>query len=216
MNLKKGGGLMRRILLASGIVTALLLLNLTAVFACGDKTLRMGRGARFKRTGHTAAILIYIPADATATTLEKAPRLQSFLKKEGGHKVRIVQGADRLSEALDSGQYDVVLSSLGAAADVRKRVGSSASGPAVVPIAFKASKAEVAGAQKQYRYVVKDPNSGDDYLDAIEEVMILGWLSAEAARASRSKRCRRSSSSVNCAGSSFSATRRPSRVSCAR
>jgi hypothetical protein len=162
---------MRRIVLVYGIVTVILLLNLTAAFACGDKTLRIGRGARFKRTGHPAAVLIYIPSDASANAIEKAPRLQSFLKKYGGHKARVVQGTDRLTEALDSGQYDVVLSSLGEALKVQKQIESFASKPAVVPMILKGTKAEVAVAQKQYRYIVKDANSGDDYLETIEEVM---------------------------------------------
>ena len=161
---------MRRIILASGTITVILLLNLTAAFACGDKSLRVGRGARFKRSGHAGAVLIYTPSDAPAA-IEKVFKLQSFLKREGGHKVRVVQGADRLSEALDSGQYDVVLSSLVEAASVQQRLASAALKPAVVPIIFKATKAEVASAQKQYRYVVKDANSGDDYLDAIDEVI---------------------------------------------
>lgn len=162
---------MRRIILASGIITVILLLNLTAAFACGDKTLKIGRGARFKRTGQPAAILIYIPSDAPAATVEKAPKLQSFLKKYGNHKARVVQGPDRLNEALESGQYDVVLSSLVEAANLQKQVESSASKPVVVPLILKGTKADVAIAKKQYRYFVKDPNSGDDYLDAIDEVM---------------------------------------------
>src|SRR5215210_2193863 len=46
--------------------------------------------------------------------------------------------------------------------------------------------------------------------------MMFGWLRAEAARASCSKRRTSSSSRAKCAGSSFSATRRPSRASFAR
>ena len=35
----------------------------------------------------------------------------------------------------------------------------------------KGTKAEVTAAQKQYRYVVKNPHSADHYLDAIDEAM---------------------------------------------
>lgn len=162
---------MRRVILVSGVITVILLLNLTAAFACGDKTLKIGRGARFKRTGLPAAVLIYISSDAPASTMEKAPRLQSFLKTYGNHKARVVQGPDRLNEALASGQYDVVLSGLGEAATLQRQVESSASKPVLVPLILKGAKAEVAVAKKQYRYIVKDPNSGDDYLEAIEGVM---------------------------------------------
>jgi hypothetical protein len=38
-------------------------------------------------------------------------------------------------------------------------------------VVYKGAKAEVAAAQRQYRRIVKNPNSGDEYLDAIEEAM---------------------------------------------
>ena len=158
---------MRRIIIASGIVTIILLLEVMAVFACGDKTLRIGRGAIFKRNGHPAAILIYIPSDAPAAVAERAPRLQTFLNK-AGHKAVVVQGRDRLSEVLNSGQYDLVLGNLVEVASLQEPIESSASKPVLVPIVSKATKA---AAQKQYRYIVRDPNSGDEYLDAIEEAM---------------------------------------------
>jgi hypothetical protein len=162
---------MRRVMLASVMIAGILLLNLTAAIACGDKTLRIGRGARFKRPAHPAAVLIYIAADAPATTMEKVPRLQQFLKTYGNHKARIVQGADKLNEALDSGHYDVVLSNLVEAPSVQKQIESFASKPAVVPMVLKGMKNQLAAAQKQYRYIVKDPNYIEDYLDAIEGVM---------------------------------------------
>lgn len=160
---------MRRIILASGIIVGILV-NLTGADACGDKTLRIGRGARFQRTTHPAAVLIYLPSDAIATAAERAPRLQSFLRKVG-HKAHVVQGTDKLSEVLNSGQYDLVFSNLAEAGSLQKQIEASASKPVLVAVVSKGTKAEVATAQKQYKYVVKNPNSGDEYLDAIEEAM---------------------------------------------
>lgn len=154
------------------VLTAALLLTCGAPAseACGDKALRVGRGARFKRTAHPASILIYVSPNASPDALSKAPRLQSFLKKVG-HKSRVVQGEERLGEALGSGQYDLVLSSLGEAAGLQRRLADAPSRPALVPLVFKATKEEVAAAQKAYRHVVRDANSGDDYVEAIEAAM---------------------------------------------
>jgi hypothetical protein len=160
---------MQRIVLALGIIAGLLV-NLTAADACGDKTLRIGRGARFQRTAHAAAVLIYVPSDAPATAVERAPRLQSFLKRVG-HKAQVVRGTDKLSEVLNSGQYDLVLGNLADFAGLQKQIEASASKPVLVPVISRGTKAEVATAQKQYKYIVKNPNSGDEYLDAIEEAM---------------------------------------------
>jgi hypothetical protein len=161
---------MRRTILTLGIITGIWLLSITTADTCGDKSLRIGRGARFQRTTHPAAVLIYAP-DMTAAETPKlqslAPRLQSFLKGIG-HKARTVRDADMLGEALTSGQYDVVLTDLAEAASLQKQIDSLPSKPVVVPVASKETKAQVAAAKKQYTYVVKDPNSADQYLEGIE------------------------------------------------
>ena len=161
---------MRRIILALGIVAGVYLSSITAADACGDKSLRIGRGVRFQRTAHPAAVLIYLPSNASAIASARAPKLQSFFKTVG-HKSQTVQGADMLSEALKSGRYDVVLTDLTEAANLQKQIDTAASKPVVVPVASKETKAEVAAARKQYGYIVKDPRSGDEYLDAIEGAM---------------------------------------------
>ena len=106
---------MRRMVLAVVILAGTLLLSIAVVDACGDKALRIGRGIRFQRTSHPAAVLIYIPSNAT-----RATQLQSMLKKVG-HKSYAVQGVDSLSEALKSGQYDLVFTDLAAAASLESR-----------------------------------------------------------------------------------------------
>jgi hypothetical protein len=161
---------MRRITIAFVIALGISLLSIAVAEACGDKLLRIGRGARFQRSMHPATVLIYLPTTATADASTKAPKLQAFLKK-AGHKSSIVQGADRLSQVLGSGQYDVVFAGLAEVASVQKQIAASASKPAIVPMVFNGTKAEVAAAKKQYRCVVKNPNDGDEYLDAIEEAM---------------------------------------------
>ena len=161
---------MRKFILALAVLTAGLSFSLPAARACGDKSLRVGRGVRFRRTTSPASILIYLPSNAPPEAASKAPRLQSFLKK-AGHRSRVVQGEGQLSEALGSGQYDLVLSSLSALAGLQRRLADSSSHPALVPLIFKATREEVAAAQRQYRFVVKDAGSGDDYLEAIEGVM---------------------------------------------
>ena len=152
------------------VAASLLTTAAPASEACGDKALRVGRGARFQRTAHPASILIYVSPNASPDALSKAPRLQSFLKK-AGHRSHVVQGEERLGEALGSGQYDLVLSNLHEAAGLQSRLAEAPSHPALVPLIFKATKEEVVAAQRQYRHLVRDVSSGDDYLEAIEAAM---------------------------------------------
>jgi hypothetical protein len=161
---------MGKAITALAVVLGISLLSIPTADACGDKLLRMGRGARFQRSMHPATILIYLPSTASAAASTRAPQLQSFLKK-AGHKSRVVQGADRLSEVLLSGQYDVVLTDLAEVAGVQKQIESLSSQPSIVPVAFKSTKAEVSAAKKRYRCVVRNANNGDEYLDAIDEAM---------------------------------------------
>jgi len=168
---------MRRIILAIVIFAGILSLSLTTADACGDKSLRIGRGARFQRTMRPAAILIYLPPRSPLTAAAKAPqfqsltpRLQSMLKKEG-HKPYAVEDAGQFSEALKSGQYDLVLTDLADAASLQKQIESSSSKLVVIPVGYKLTKAEAEAAKRQYQYIIKNPSNADEYLDAIEEVM---------------------------------------------
>ena len=156
---------MRRTIIVVGVSTAILVLSIAAVEACGDKALRIGRGVRFQRTSHAAAVLIYIPSN-----VQRASQLQSFLKKVG-HNSYAVQDADALRNALMSGRYDLVFTDLAEAARLQKQIETSASKPVLVPVVSKETKAEVTAAQKQYRCMVKNAHRGDYYLDAIEDAL---------------------------------------------
>ncbi len=146
---------MRRITIALALAVGTLLMSIAGVDACGDKLLRIGRGARFQRSVHPASILIYVSA---STPMAATSKVQSFLKRSG-HKPRVVQGIDGFGGALDSGQ--------------QKQIDISSSKPLIVPIAIKATKAAVTAAKKQYRCLVKNPDDGEEYLDAIEAAMRL-------------------------------------------
>ena len=156
---------MRRMVLAMALIAGTALLSITVADACGDKALRIGRGIRFQRTSHPTAVLIYLPSNTT-----RAAQLQSMLKKVG-HKSYAVQGVDSLSEALKSGQYDLVFTDFAAAASLETNIRTSPSKPVLVAVVSEGRKAEVTAAQKQYRYVVKNPHSAEQYLDAIEDAM---------------------------------------------
>lgn len=160
---------MRRIILALGIVASVYLSSITAADACGDKSLRIGRGARF-RTAHPAGVLIYIPSNAPAGVAGRTAQLQSILTKVG-HKSQAIQDMDKLNQALKTGQYEVIFTDLTEASGLQKQIESSPSKPVVVPVASNETKAEVAAAKKQYRYIVKDPRNGEEYLEAIEQAV---------------------------------------------
>jgi hypothetical protein len=161
---------MRKILLALGIVAGIWLLSMTTADACGDKSLRIGHGVRFQHpAAHPAKVLIYLPSNAPADTTARAPQLQRIFKQVS-HKAHIIRGADMLSEALHSGQYDILLLDLAETASLQQ-FDDLTTKPIVVPVASKGTKAEIATVQKQYRYIVKHPRDAEEYLDTIDDAM---------------------------------------------
>jgi len=52
-------------------------------------------------------------------------------------------------------------------------VSSAASKPVLLPVAFKASKAQQSAAQKRYHCLLKAPGNAGNYLEAIDHAMEL-------------------------------------------
>ena len=137
--------------------------------ACGDKTMRVGRGLRFHQlqaAKNPSSILIHTPALPPG----RASRLKDFLKAVG-HKANTFDDVDRLSEDLKTGQYDLVLTDLAAAANLRKQLAALSPKTVVVPVTFKEPKSEESAAAAQYKVIVKNPKYAEDFLPAIIQVM---------------------------------------------
>src|SRR5438105_1116546 len=75
--------------------------------ACGDKFLRVGRSARFRRYAavHPAAILIYKPAHATRAGIDE---LKALLV-QAGHRAEAIDTGTGIASALAAARYDLVI-----------------------------------------------------------------------------------------------------------
>jgi ABC-type amino acid transport substrate-binding protein len=162
---------MRRVVFTGAVLGAAALLGGTIGLACGDHLLIVGRGVRFQRAyaARPANVLIYSIADQSGATL-KNTGLQTTLKR-AGHKLQTAHGASQLDEALKSGKVDVVLADFADLAGVARQLQSAPSNPVIVPILFKPSKAELAAAQREYKFALKAPADEVRFLTAIDEAM---------------------------------------------
>jgi ABC-type amino acid transport substrate-binding protein len=162
-----------RILVAGAGLVAIALLSGTAALACGDKLLAIGRGVRFQRAyaERQANLVIYSNGAQNGATLSSTG-LQTTLKR-AGHKLQIVQDRSQLDETLKSGRVDVVLVNFADLGEITRLLQSAPSRPVIVPILFKASKAEFAAAQKDYKFALKAPADEFQFLTAIDEAMKL-------------------------------------------
>ncbi len=134
--------------------------------ACGDKFLRVGRSARFRRYAavHPAAILIYKPAHATRAGIDELKRILT----QAGHRTEAIDRGTNLTSALAATHYDLVIADYADAAQIRNDLGTSPSKPEVLPILDKPSKAVEAEAEKQYACLIK-PHEMTKF-DALAEI----------------------------------------------
>ena len=141
----------------------------TAAWACGDKILLV-MGGRFSQInrGRAAAILAYSHQQAAAAIRDV--QRQSAIKK-AGHRIEIVEDADKLENALRTGKYDVVMADLTDADQLSQRARSAPSRPVILPVAYNASKTEQNAAQKKFHCLLKAPSDPEQYLAAIDQAM---------------------------------------------
>jgi hypothetical protein len=147
--------------------------------ACGDKFLRVGRSARFRRYAavHPAAILIYTPADATSAGIKE---FEAILKRAGHRPVALANGAD-VSRALAAAPYDLVIADYSDSARIREDLRAIASRPGLLPILYKPSKAVAEQAEREFTCLIK-PHAMTKY-DALAEIDRLMQLRLQATAA---------------------------------
>ena len=152
------------------LVSLVLFVAGAVAWACGDKLmLVMGARAAQIKPLHPALILAY-PGRSASASLIRDLQLQPALRK-AGHRVQVVEDSAGLESALKVGKYDLVMADVANASELSQQVSASASKPVLLPVVFKASKAEQAETQKKYHCLLKAPSDADNYLSAIDQAM---------------------------------------------
>lgn len=171
---------MRKAFVFAVLVSAFLIQNPSLLEACGDKLFMLGRGLRFqsRHSPRPATVLLYLPAAARAGPLSD-PNLESALS-EAGHTLRSVSTREELSEALRTGQYDVLLTDLAEASELQRTpvvVGHSLIVVPAVHLVASTSpqqvKADTARAAKEFSLVVQVPGRPGHYCAAVDKAMEL-------------------------------------------
>lgn len=139
-------------------------------FACGDKFVRVGRGARYQRgyvALHPASIVVYMGRGAAASGTLKG--MEPALKA-AGHKVVTVK-ADALATTLSDGKHDLVLADFADASRVAAEVKAAPNPPELLPVMKKPSPDAFAEAEKQWVCVVADPGDKYEVLTSIDKLL---------------------------------------------
>jgi len=159
---------MRRVMLLAGV--ALVSASTSDAEACGDKFLRVGRGARYQRAYvavHPANLLLVArPGSPVATALSE---LEPTLKR-AGHKSVVVKDASAVAEALDRGHFNIVLTDLKDVPAVESATRATGARVDVLPFVEQATAASRA-AEGDYHCVAEVPGKKADVLGKIDEIM---------------------------------------------
>ena len=160
---------MRRvtILMASILVAS----STSGAEACGDKFLRVGRGARYQRAYvavHPASLLLVArPGSSVAAALRE---LEPVLKR-AGHKSLVVEDASAVAPALNSGHFNLILADLKDVPSVETAAKASGARVDMLPFLDQPTPAARAAAEQGYHCVAETPGKKVQVLAEIDELM---------------------------------------------
>ena len=161
-------------------VVGLFFLTAGVALGCGDKLMLVMRLRLAQlKLGHPLAILAFAQRDLpSADSIRQIPSQPAV--KRAGHQFQLVEDAARLDQALKAGKYDLVMADVSVADELSRRVESVPYRPLVVPVAYKATKAQDSATQKKFHCLLKAPSGSDEYFDAVDQA--LQWKARAAAR----------------------------------
>lgn len=141
--------------------------------ACGDKFLRVGRGARYQRAYvavHPASLLLLArPGSSVAASLRE---LEPTLKR-AGHKPVVVKDAAAVPEALERGHFNIVLTDIKDVPSLEGAARKTGTHVDVLPFIDEPTPEARASAAAGYRCVAEVPGKKADVLGKIDEIMEL-------------------------------------------
>jgi hypothetical protein len=164
---------MRKFLPALLLTGTFLACSVRLASACGDKVLVLGAGVKFGNIAspHRALIIVYVPDSVPQSAAVNDPQFQAALRK-AGVKLRLVQQEDVLSEAVQSGKYDIILVDLQDAALLDKQVTAADVNTVVMPVVYKGAELNSAAAAP-YLCVRKASDKNSSFFSTIDKAIEL-------------------------------------------
>ena len=160
----------RRVLVIAATVGGVLALGHGVASGCGDKFVLIGGAARINRSKFPSRVLVFMNPASRVPAAEKEFHVEATLTA-AGHKAKVVESEAEVAKALESGKYDLVLADVADVPELRKQCGASASKPAVLPLLYKPTAAELSAAEKEANCLVRPSKKSSDLLAVIDETM---------------------------------------------
>ena len=138
--------------------------------ACGDKFLRVGRGARFQRgyvALHPGRIVLFVRRTPAGRALnDQEPAL-----RRAGHRTQLVREEAALDAALRAAPYDMVMVEMADVSTVEPHLRGLAPRPAILPVLDDPTPEALQMAEKEFSCVVESPGKKADVLAEIDGLM---------------------------------------------
>jgi len=160
----------KRILMMAAAAAGALALCQGVAAGCGDKFVLIGGAARVNRSKFPSRVLVFMNPASRIPAAEKEFHVEATLTA-AGHKAKVVESEAEVEKALETGKYDLVLADYADVPALRKRCGASASKPAVLPLLYKPTAAELSAAEKEANCLVRPSKKSSDLLAVIDETM---------------------------------------------
>jgi hypothetical protein len=162
--------MLRRISVGAVVAATLVCLS-PDLSACGDKFLRAGRSARFRRYAavHPSSILLYAPAPAWTS---KGVKEFEVMLQRAGHAPVTLRNAAGFAEALASRKFDLVIALYSDAVVIRTQLASTPAGPVLLPVLYRPSPEVAIEAASAYQSVIRvDKMDKFQALETIDELL---------------------------------------------
>ena len=160
----------RRALAIAATVAGVLALGRGVASGCGDKFVLVSGAARVNRSKFPSRVLVFMNPSSRVPAAEKEFHVEATLTA-AGHKAKVVESEAEVQKALETGKYDLVLADVADVPELRKQCGASASKPAVLPLLYKPTAAELSAAEKEANCLVRPSKKSSDLLAVIDETM---------------------------------------------
>ncbi len=160
----------RRFVAIAAIAAGLLALGEGVAAGCGDKFVLIGGAARVNRSKFPSRVLVFMNPVSRVPAAEKEFHVEATLTA-AGHKAKVVESQAAVEKELASGKYDLVLADTADVPGLRQRCAASASKPAVLPLLYKPTPAELSAAEKEANCLVRPSKKSSDLLAVIDETM---------------------------------------------
>jgi hypothetical protein len=160
----------RQILAIVVTLAGALALGQSVAAGCGDKFVLVSGAARVNRSKFPSRVLVFMNPASRVPAAEKEFHVEATLTA-AGHKTKVVESEAEVEKALQSGKYDLVLADVADVPELRKQCGASASKPAVLPLLYKPTAAELSAAEKEANCLVRPSKKSSDLLAVIDETM---------------------------------------------